>query len=40
MPIRALLVGVGDAEDGLFAERFAEQLQADGQLRRFREAAG
>ena len=34
MPLRRLLVGVADAQDALFAEGRAEQLQAD------REAVG
>src|ERR1044071_1113074 len=31
VPARALFVGVGDLQDNRLAERFAEQLQADGQ---------
>ena len=33
MPLRALLVGVGQAQDGLLPERLAQKLQADGQPR-------
>ena len=30
VPGRGLLVGVGDTEEGFFAKRFAQELQADG----------
>ena len=40
MPGRALLVGVGDAEQGRFAEGLAQQLEPDRQLRCRRESAG
>ena len=33
VPRRALFVGVGDFQERFFAERLAQQLQADGQLR-------
>ena len=33
MPLRALLVGVRELQDRLFAEGFAQQLQADGEFR-------
>src|SRR5262249_2346145 len=33
VPLGALLVGVSEFQDGFFPERFAEQLQADRQLR-------
>src|SRR5262249_5212643 len=36
MPASALFVGVRDLENRFFAERFAEELQADGQFWRFR----
>ena len=39
MPTRHLLVSMRDFQKRFFAKRFAEQLQADGQLRIFREAA-
>ena len=32
MPRRVLFEGVGEAEDGFFAEGFAEELEAEGEL--------
>ena len=39
VPGRRLLIGVGKFQQRFLAERLAEQLQADGQLRVLREAA-
>ena len=40
MPGGALFVCVGDPENGLLAERFSQQLQADGEFGSSGEAAG
>ena len=39
MPRRALLVGVGNLQNGLLPEGLTQQLQPDGQLRRLSETA-
>ena len=39
VPRRALFVGVRDAQHGFLAERLAQQLQANGQLRIFCKSA-